>query len=110
MTRLWKNERIVIRKGWYEAGRQGTAVGEPVFVEQDWLPVLWDDDEDPTFHKLAGMALAPVEPVDDAWAVLHEINIQATRMERATSERSHLIYDLERIALLSKNALDTHRE
>jgi hypothetical protein len=31
----------------------GTALGEPVFVEQEWLPVKWDDREDPDFCKLA---------------------------------------------------------
>ena len=47
------NKRIEIRKGWDEAGRQGIALGEPVFVGQDWIPVKWDDEEDPTFHKRA---------------------------------------------------------
>ncbi len=112
MTKLWTNERVVIREGWHEAGRQGTALGEPVFVEQDWLPVKWDDEEDPTFHKRAGLTFAPDEPVEpvDAWDVLHAINVQATRKNRATErtiEYSYLVFDLEQIARLSENALAT---
>ena len=61
------NKRIEIRKGWDEAGRQGIALGEPVFVGQDWIPVKWDDEEDPTFHKRAGLILAPDKPID-VWA------------------------------------------
>ncbi|KKK72474.1 hypothetical protein LCGC14_2903510 [marine sediment metagenome] len=64
MTKNWIGKRIVIREGWYEAGRQGIALGEPVFTEQDWVPVKMDDEEDPTFHKEAGLAFAPDEPVD----------------------------------------------
>ncbi len=80
MTKTWwTNERIVIREGWYEAGRQGTALGEPVFVEQDWVPVKMDDEEDPTFHKAAGLALAPDEPVDP-YADIREVR-SGKRME-----------------------------
>jgi hypothetical protein len=109
MTETWTDKRVVIREGWYEAGKQGTALGEPVFVLQDWVPVKWDDDEDPDFNKKAGLTFAPepVEPVDP-WDVLHAINMQATRMERATSEHKYLVYDLEQIARLSENALATY--
>jgi hypothetical protein len=109
MTKNWTNERVVIRKGWYQAGRQGTALGEPVFIEQDWVPVKMDDEEDPNFHKKAGLTFAPDEPVEpvDPWAVLHAINVQATRKNRATSEYTYLVFDLEQIARLSKNALAT---
>ena len=61
------NKRIQIREGWDEAGRQGTALGGPIFVGQDWIPVKWDDEEDPTFHKRAGLILAPDKPTD-IWA------------------------------------------
>ena len=107
MTKNWTDKRIVIRKGWYEAGRQGIALGEPVFIEQDWVPVKMDDEEDPTFHKEAGLTFAPPEPVNP-WDVLHAINMQATRIERGTNEHSYLVHDLEQIARLSKNALDTY--
>jgi hypothetical protein len=39
------------------ANIRGTALGEPVFVEQEWLPVKWDDREDPDFCKLALITL-----------------------------------------------------
>jgi hypothetical protein len=35
----------------------GTVLAEPVFVEQEWLPVKWDDREDPDFCKLASLLL-----------------------------------------------------
>ena len=50
----------------------GTALGEPVVVEQEWLPVLWDDDEDPTFCKLGCLRLAASEPPGTARPSLGE--------------------------------------
>ena len=55
--RVWTGRRIVIKQGWMGAGRTGMALGEPVFVLQLWLPVHWDGEDDPDFHKLAGMEL-----------------------------------------------------
>lgn len=107
MTETWTDKRVVVREGWYEAGKQGTALGEPVFVLQDWVPVKWDDEEDPTFNKKAGLTFAPDEPVDP-WDVLHAINMQATRKDRATAVYTYLVSDLEQIARLSENALDTY--
>jgi hypothetical protein len=46
---------VRIKVGWEDAGRLGKQLGEPVFVQQWWTPVLWDDEEDPTFHKTAGL-------------------------------------------------------
>ncbi len=139
MARNWTDKRIVIQEGWYDAGQQGIALGEPVFVLQDWVPVKMDDEEDPTFHKKAGLAFVPDGPVDpyadiravrsgkraeggdprntidrlllDADAllttvpVLYSINMQATRMERATKEQRYLVADLERIIKLSDDAI-----
>jgi len=51
--------RVRIKKGWEGAGRAGTRLGLDVFVEQGWAPVLWDDEEDPTFFKSAGLAEKP---------------------------------------------------
>ncbi len=135
MTKTWTGKRVVIRKGWHGVGRQGTAVGEPVFVLQDWLPVNWDDEEDPDFHKLAGLTFAPDKPYDpwdgiqeafyfdddsrvrallsDANALLtmvptlYEIRMQATRMNRASDERVYLVVDLERIKKLADKAIAT---
>lgn len=49
---------VVIRDGWENAGKRGMVLGPPVFVEQNWTPVLWDDEDDPDFHKTAGLAAA----------------------------------------------------
>lgn len=46
---------VVIKDGWDKAGRVGIALGSPVFVKQEWAPVLFRDAEDPDFYKLAGL-------------------------------------------------------
>jgi len=51
----WKGVRFQIRDGWHDAGKRMTALGPPVFVGQEWLPVELDDEDDPTFFKLAGL-------------------------------------------------------
>ncbi len=51
--------RCYIKPGWYCAGRGGKVLGPNVYSQQDWTPVLWDDDPDPTFHKTAGLYFAP---------------------------------------------------
>jgi len=47
--------RLQIAPGWYEEGKKGTVVGHDVFVEQFWTPILWDDEDDPDFHKAIGL-------------------------------------------------------
>ena len=49
--------RVTIREGWHEAGRHGVALAPPVFVEQWWTPVKWDDEDDPTFAKTGCLVL-----------------------------------------------------
>jgi hypothetical protein len=65
--RSWTGERVrmvdtCIRgpRDWPKGGQPrpsntitGTAIGEPVFIEQHWLPVKWDDEEDPNWVKLS---------------------------------------------------------
>lgn len=46
-----------IKKGWEGEGKTGIVLGKPVFVEQAWTPILWDDEEDPTWFKAAGLEL-----------------------------------------------------
>ncbi len=62
----WTNAKIRIKEGWEGFGKSGRALGEPVWVEQFWLPVLWDDEENPEFHKLAGIDMliqfCPMDP------------------------------------------------
>jgi len=47
-----KKIRVRIRSGWEGVGRKGTVLGNPIFHEQDWLPVLWDGESDPDFIKM----------------------------------------------------------
>lgn len=50
------NCKVRIKYGWEGVGKSGLVIGEPIRVSgQDWLPVLWDDEEDPDFHKLEGI-------------------------------------------------------
>lgn len=52
----FKREPVMIRQGWHNAGRQGVRLGPDVRVGgQLWTPVLWSDEDDPTFHKTAGL-------------------------------------------------------
>lgn len=44
-----------IRSGFEGAGRLCIALGKEIFVGQEWTPVLFADDEDPTFFKSAGL-------------------------------------------------------
>lgn len=67
MTDQWTGQRIAIREGWSGANRRGTAIGEPVFYEQDWVPVKWDDEDDPNFHKRAGLVFVTEEENTDPW-------------------------------------------
>ena len=50
-----KVTKVRIKKGWLGCGREGTRLGPDVTVGQLWTPVIWDDEEDPTFHKSAGV-------------------------------------------------------
>lgn len=48
--------RIRIKAGWFGAGLEGLALGEPINVHgQDWTPCILDGEEDPTFFKTAGL-------------------------------------------------------
>lgn len=68
----WIGARMKVREGWMRGGfdlskltlaeaeardqlLRCTALGPPVFIGQEWLPVKWDDEEDPKFFKLAGL-------------------------------------------------------
>lgn len=50
------NTMVCLMDGCYrdhrsDAARIGHIIGQPVFVNQLWYPVLWDDEEDPDFCK-----------------------------------------------------------
>lgn len=57
--------RVTIKKGWEGAGRVGTRLGPDVFVEQEWTPVLWDDEEDPDFFKARGLERKVERTIDE---------------------------------------------
>jgi hypothetical protein len=47
--------RLRIREGWHGAGKTGVRLGPDVYVRQHWTPILWDDEEDPDWHKASGL-------------------------------------------------------
>jgi hypothetical protein len=51
-------KRVRIKQGWDEAGRTGTALAEG-YVNQTWVMVLWDDEEDPDNYKAASLEEIP---------------------------------------------------
>jgi hypothetical protein len=53
-----RSGRVRVKQGWrnaHNAGREGTRLGFDVMCGQSWTPVLWDGEEDPDFHKSAGI-------------------------------------------------------
>lgn len=50
--------KVIIKDGWEGAGKTGIQLASIVFCGQWWVPVLWDGEEDPTFHKLRGLIVA----------------------------------------------------
>lgn len=51
--------RVRIKSGWDNAGRTGTVIGRSVKRGQWWSPVIWDDEEDPDWHKTVGLEALP---------------------------------------------------
>lgn len=55
-TKPMRDKRIAIKAGWFEEGKLGIAVGDPVLVDgMLWVPVVWDSEDDPDWHKLSGL-------------------------------------------------------
>lgn len=53
-------EAVEIRDGWAGAGRRGVRLGPDVEAGGlKWTPVLWDDEEDPDFHKATAIRALP---------------------------------------------------
>lgn len=50
-------DRVRIVHGFYGEGRMATVVGTPVEGRdyRYWIPVLFDDEDDPTFFKDGGL-------------------------------------------------------
>lgn len=53
MIPIWVHIRV--KKGWHEYPKTGICLGKPVFIEQWWIPIKWDDEDDPTFFKESGI-------------------------------------------------------
>jgi hypothetical protein len=44
-----------------DAGKRGTVLGPEVTANGIvWMPLLWDGDEDPDWHKSAGLEEIPI--------------------------------------------------
>ena len=50
--------RCRIKEKWEGAGRTGKYYGNVSIENQKWAIVVWDDEEDPDLHKLAGIEIA----------------------------------------------------
>lgn len=51
--------RVVIKSGFEGAGRRGWIIGSTLELYEigniKWVPVLWDDEEDPDWFKASGL-------------------------------------------------------
>lgn len=58
-TKLFEwGSKVRIKVGWHDSSRAGVALGPAITLpggSQKWVPVLWDDEEDPDFFKEAGL-------------------------------------------------------
>lgn len=91
-----EGSRVQMRDGWLRSnpdeieGICGTVIGKPVFSGQWWLPVKWDDEDDPNWIKMNGVHIAAApkptapDPVrDDAE---HEALLAAQSLCRALNQ------------------------
>lgn len=76
--------RVRSKTGSDRPRRQGTVLAPYVHVEQNWTPILWDDEADPTFYKSVFLELMPdpkdlttAERMADMW--LGEMERDTTR-------------------------------
>jgi len=52
----WRKRGVaVIKEGWEGAGRELHVIGPAYLHEQWWVPVIDPEEEDPTWHKEAGL-------------------------------------------------------
>lgn len=66
-----KGDHVQIKAKWDNAGRRGIVLGDPVGDDgQLWIPVKWDGEEDPDFHKAAGLLPLLKAPKADAPVLL----------------------------------------
>jgi len=55
LTNIPIGAHIRVKKGWHEYPKTGICLGKRVFIEQWWVPVKWDDEDDPDFFKQSGV-------------------------------------------------------
>lgn len=56
-----EKEKLRIKKGWHQEGREGVRLGPDIIPpghQMPWTPVLWDGEDDPDFHKSVGLERA----------------------------------------------------
>jgi hypothetical protein len=57
-----KGDKARIKKGWLGEGKILPVLADRIFSQQWWVPVLdLENDEDPTYHKEAGLEKVKVE-------------------------------------------------
>lgn len=63
-----ENEKIRIRQGWAEAGKEGVLLGEVYDLKnQRWAVVQWNGDDGPDLFKFSGL-----EKEIKSWRVMYE--------------------------------------
>ena len=50
-----KGDKVVIKEGWEDAGKELEVLGTAIFRGQWWIPVTSLEHEDPDWHKAAGL-------------------------------------------------------
>lgn len=103
MIKQWKGRRVRIPldMNYADEGREGVAVGEPLsepYFSQPWLPVRWDDEEDPDWFQ-ADMVEALPRGTDDAdilsvWNHLAPYIAEEADLGYGESQMEHLCEDI----------------
>ena len=58
-------QQVMISEGWEDARRRARVLGPSVQTHEDgnwWLPIVFDGQEDPDFHKACGLEAASLGP------------------------------------------------
>lgn len=55
MSNKFERVRVRVKEQYDRAGRFGWQVGPQISEDQPWIPVMWDDADDPDFFKKAGL-------------------------------------------------------
>ncbi|KKN96792.1 hypothetical protein LCGC14_0164360 [marine sediment metagenome] len=55
MSKKFERARVRVKGNYDTGGRLGWQIGPEIYAEQWWIPVLWDDDEDPDCFKKVGL-------------------------------------------------------